>query len=379
MPSAELIAIGTELLLGEIQDTNSRFIARQLRDLGVDLFRTTTIGDNAARIAAAVNEALTRVDIVITTGGLGPTVDDPTRDAIALAFNTTTEFHPKIWKVIEERFLRRGVTPTENNKRQAHLPVGAIMISNPVGTAPAFSIKRGVKTVFCLPGVPKEMEHIILESVLPQIKEQYHLHSLIKVRVVHLAGIGESVVDQPIAELEKMTNPTVGLVAYPGLVDIRITVKANDIPSADVMIEKIQKQVIALFPDDFYGFDDQSLAASLEFLSEANNISISIRENGLDDKWPFELKNSTRISLAPSDTKIDLNCIKDELSDNSNLCFSCNYSEQPSESCLEYVIQLGSAQHRESLIYNGPQAQASVWATNRAMDIIRRMINKHLK
>ena len=378
MPSAELIAIGTELLLGEIQDTNSRYLARQLRDLGVDLFRTTTIGDNAGRIATTVNEALSRVDIVITTGGLGPTVDDPTRDAIALAFNTTSEFHPEIWRNIEDRFLHRGVTPTENNKRQACLPLGAIVIPNPVGTAPAFSIQRGEKTVFCLPGVPKEMEYIYLESVLPQIKEQYNLHSLIKVEVVHLAGIGESVVDQSIAELESLPNPTVGLVAYPGLVDIRITAKANNSHTADKMIEKIQKQIVALFPENVFGFDDQTLAVTLVQLSEANKVSITVHENGLSGKWPADLELSKRISLISSNAEVDLNCIKDESTDFSILCFYCNYSEQPGESCLDYAIQYGSTQHHDSLIYNGPQAQASVWATNRAMDIIRRMLNKHL-
>ena len=378
MPSAELIAIGTELLLGEIQDTNSRFLARHLRDLGVDLFRTTNIGDNAARIAAAVNEALSRVDIVITTGGLGPTVDDPTRDAIAQAFNTPAVFHPDIWKVIEDRFLRRGVTPTENNKRQAFLPVGAKVIPNPVGTAPAFSISREGRTVFCLPGVPKEMEYLFLESVLPQIESEYHLHSVIKVRVVRLAGIGESVIDQPIAELERMSNPTVGLLAHPGLVDIRITAKSVDDSSADTMITTVENQLLSLFPTDFYGFDDQTLASNIVSIIESRQLKITIFESGLSDKWPVELSSSPLISVKSSESPINLVDIPKNNSGLSILQFFCDYSENSGEGCLEYVVQFRSFQHHASMLYNGPQAQSPTWAINRALDCIRRTLNEHL-
>ena len=141
MPTAEIITIGTELLLGETADTNTRFIAQTLRGLGLDLFRTQTVGDNTGRIAEAVETALQRADIVITTGGLGPTVDDPTRQAIADATGTTLEFHPELWEQIVARIARYGRTPTENQKRQAFIPKGAIIIENPVGTAPAFIVE----------------------------------------------------------------------------------------------------------------------------------------------------------------------------------------------------------------------------------------------
>ena len=138
MPSCEIITIGTELLLGEITDTNSRYMARALRDLGIDLYRKTTIGDNARRIAQAIQEALLRSDIIITTGGLGPTVDDPTREAVALAVGSQVEFRPELWEQIQRRFERFGRVPTENNKRQAYIPAGGIPVENAVGTAPAF-------------------------------------------------------------------------------------------------------------------------------------------------------------------------------------------------------------------------------------------------
>ena len=135
MPSAEIITIGTELLLGETADTNTRFIARTLRGLGVDLYRTQTVGDNAGRIAEAILQALERADIVITTGGLGPTVDDPTRQAVAEALGTELEFRPELWEQIVNRIGHYGRTPTENQKRQAYLPKGAIAIENPVAVS----------------------------------------------------------------------------------------------------------------------------------------------------------------------------------------------------------------------------------------------------
>jgi nicotinamide-nucleotide amidase len=136
MPSAEIIAIGTELLLGEIQDTNTHYLARILRDAGIDIFRATIVGDNAERIAQVIQEALNRTDIIITTGGLGPTVDDPTRQAVALAVGVETEFRPELWEQILARFKRFNRPSTENNKRQAYIPKGAI----PLGLRlPSFS------------------------------------------------------------------------------------------------------------------------------------------------------------------------------------------------------------------------------------------------
>jgi len=154
MPNAEIITIGTEILLGEIVDTNSRYIARVLRDEGIDLFWTSTVGDNVDRISEVIQASLKRSDIVITTGGLGPTIDDPTREAIAKAFNVTNEFQENLWQDVIERFKEYGKVPTENNKRQAYIPAGAMPIPNPVGTAPAFIMETSENVVISLPGVP---------------------------------------------------------------------------------------------------------------------------------------------------------------------------------------------------------------------------------
>ncbi len=227
MPSAEIITIGTELLLGEIVDTNSAYLARKLRDIGVDVFRTSTVGDNPARISEILRETIARTPIVITTGGLGPTVDDPTREAVAQAMDMPIEFRPELWEQIVNRLEKFGRTPTENQKRQAYIPKGALSIQNPVGTAPAFIIEQNQTTIISLPGVPREMEYLTENTVLPYLRGRYQLTGTIKTRVLHVAGLGESQIDEWIGDLELLGNPTVGLSAHPGLVDIRITAKAE--------------------------------------------------------------------------------------------------------------------------------------------------------
>ena len=134
MASSEIIAIGSELLLGETQDTNTAFLLRKLREIGVDIYRTQIIGDNVQRIANAIHESLSRVDIVITTGGLGPTIDDPTREAVAKAFDEDLVYHEALWDEIKVYFTNHDRQPTENNRRQAYLPASAQVIHNEIGT-----------------------------------------------------------------------------------------------------------------------------------------------------------------------------------------------------------------------------------------------------
>ena len=237
MAVAEIVTIGTELLLGEIHDTNSRYIARALRDIGVDLYRLTTVGDNVQRITATLQEALMRADIVITTGGLGPTVDDPTREAVAKVFNVPLVYHEELWAQIQEWFSRYGRTPTENNKRQAYIPANGIAIKNDVGTAPAFAFELGTKTIISLPGVPREMEYLMQQFVLGYLKQRYTLQeTVIKAWVIHTIFKSESSIDELIGDLEKLSNPTVGLLAHPGQTDIRVTAKAESAAEAEKMM-----------------------------------------------------------------------------------------------------------------------------------------------
>jgi competence/damage-inducible protein CinA-like protein len=259
MPSSEIITIGTEILLGEIVDTNARYLARTLRDAGIDLYHKTTVGDNVSRIAQAIQGSLGRCEIVITTGGLGPTVDDPTREAVALAVGTQTEFHPELWEQIQARFRRFNRHPTENNKRQAFIPKGAIPIENPVGTAPCFIVEIENRCIISLPGVPREMEYLTQKAVLPYLKERYDLKGIIKTRILHTVGAGESQIDARIGDLEELSNPTVGLSAHSGQVDVRITVKANSEDEADTLIRPVEETIRSRLGNWVYGADQDSL------------------------------------------------------------------------------------------------------------------------
>ena len=266
MPAAEIITIGTEILLGEIVDTNTRHIARQLREQGIDIFRTASIGDNPERIALSIREAAQRAEIIIATGGLGPTIDDPTREAVGLALGVPSEYREELWDQITARFARFGLKPTENNRRQAFLPQGARAIENPVGTAPAFSIEipaPGSSTpcvLYALPGVPNEMETLLEQAVLPDLRRRFGQASRFLVRVLHTAGIGESRIDERIADLEALANPTVGLAAHSGQVDVRIAAKGANLEEAAALLAPIEAEVRSRLGAWVYGADEETLA-----------------------------------------------------------------------------------------------------------------------
>jgi nicotinamide-nucleotide amidase len=243
MPSAEIIVIGTELLLGETVDTNTQVIALALRQIGVDVFRTSTIGDNPERIAQILLETIQRADIVITTGGLGPTEDDPTRAAISDAFELDLVFKPDLWEDIIQRFAKYDKKPTENNKQQAYLPEGSNSLPNPRGTAAGICLDVPEGLLFSLPGVPHEMEGMLFEQVIPRIKNKYSLSGVILTRNIRVEGIGESQVDAQIRDLERSSNPTVGLSAGKGYVLIRITAKADSEEAANELFDEMEKEI----------------------------------------------------------------------------------------------------------------------------------------
>ena len=199
---AELISVGTELLLGEITDTNATAIAKALTEIGLDLIYRTTVGDNQQRIAQIIDLALDRVEVVITTGGLGPTVDDVTREAVAQATGHPLEFQPILLEQISNRFRRFGVEMSENNRRQAYVPQGAIPIENPVGTAPIFILKTERGVVMTLPGVPREMKHLLENALIPWLKDYLGESAVIKSQTLRTVGIGESQIDIRIADFD---------------------------------------------------------------------------------------------------------------------------------------------------------------------------------
>jgi nicotinamide-nucleotide amidase len=281
--NAEIISIGTEILLGEITDTNSVYIARSLRDLGINLYFMTSVGDNEARIANSISIALSRADIVITTGGLGPTVDDMTRPAVATATGRGLTFHQHLLDSIAERFAGFRATMTENNRRQAYLPDNAILIENPVGTAPCFVVEYEGKIVISLPGVPREMKFLMVESVIPFLQKRYQL-GIIKAKVLRTAGIGESALDDLIGtEILEASNPTVGLAAHSGVVDMRITAKAENLQQADNMIATIETQLRERVGAYIFGNDKDTIEGALVALLAKQGANLSISETGIGE------------------------------------------------------------------------------------------------
>jgi nicotinamide-nucleotide amidase len=276
--NAEIVTTGTELLLGVITDTNSTYIARQFRDIGLDLYYITSAGDNQERVARVLDTALSRSDVIITTGGLGPTVDDITREAVAQVTGRDLVYDEGLIRSIEAFFQQRGYTMSENNRRQARIPQGAIPIENPVGTAPCFIVEDPRGIIISLPGVPREMKYLMEHTVLPYLREKLDLGQIIKARTLHTCGIGESSLDHQIADLETSTNPTIGLSAHPGQSDIRITAKANSEAEADAMIAEMEARIRQRVDSVIYGVDDETLQSVVIRLLRERGLSIAVAE-----------------------------------------------------------------------------------------------------
>jgi nicotinamide-nucleotide amidase len=384
MPSAEIISIGTEILLGEIVDTNAQFIARALKNVGIDLYRKTTVGDNATRIAQAVCEALERSEIIITSGGLGPTVDDLTREGIALSMGVEVEYISKLWEQIQDRFRRFGRQPTENNKRQAYIPKGAIPVENPVGTAPAFIVLAPAnKTIISLPGVPREMEYLMENAVLPFLAKQYDLHEVIKSLTLHTSGVGESQIDELIADLEKGANPTVGLSAHAGQVDIRITAKADSLSTADTMIGELEATIRQLLGNWIYGVDQQTLQeVALNHLADLG-WKLVLVEAGLNGRLTQRLASvegpflGGKVLTEMPDPSLLLVLARDfRAGQEADVGMSVGLYPAGEKQDVQIVLITPHEEKKIFRSYGGPPQLAQTWAVNMALDVVRKLEQK---
>ncbi len=368
MPSAEIITIGTEILLGEIVDTNTRYIARTLRGLGVDIYRTITIGDNTERIASAIRESMQRAEIIITTGGLGPTVDDPTREAVAMAAGVENEFREDLWEQVVENIARYGRRPSKNQKRQAFVPKGALGVKNPVGTAPAFIVETERNAVVSLPGVPKEMEYILHESIIPYLQKRFDLSNVIKIRLLHCSGLGEGLIDEKIADLEILSNPTVGLAAHTGVVDIRIAVKAKSENEADQMIAEIENKIRLRLGNVVFGVDEDKLEnVVLDAVAKRGWTLVAI-ESGLEGRLSRIVPHTaSHPDLDPAALLEAVRAARAESKAEAALGVSVYPDERAAEMVL--IIPKGEKTHR--ITYGGPPRSLPRWAMNIALNWLR--------
>jgi len=380
MPIAELVIIGSEFLLGEALDTNSRTLARALRDLGLELRRIQTVGDDVTLISQAVRSALSNADIVITSGGLGPTVDDPTRQAIATALGVTLEFRPELWEQVTARLARYGRIPSENQRQQACVPRGAIAIENPVGTAPAFLLERGHQTVIALPGVPRELETLLLQYVIPYLQRRYDIHATTRVRTLHVAGLGESAVDERIGEFERGTNPTVGLAAHAGLIDVRLVARAATRIQADELLWHLEHEIRQRLGEAVFGADEETLeAVTLNALRE-RGWTLAVCEVGLDGALlerlaPFRgniYRGGEQVAAPFSSLKAITARLQRRYQ--SQIALGLWLRADNEKHILEFWLKSPVGERSGQFSYGGHPASAPQWASNMALDCLRRFL-----
>lgn len=380
VPNAEIITIGTEILLGEIVDTNTRYIARTLRDEGIDLYWTSTVGDNLERIAEAIRAGMTRSEIIITTGGLGPTIDDPTREAVARAIGVETEFREELWQQVLDRFARFGRKPTENNRRQAYLPQGAIAVENAVGTAPAFIAETKTSVIAALPGVPREMEHLMQHDILPYLRERFELKGLIKARVLHTAGAGESQIDERIGDLETGSNPTVGLSAHAGQVDVRITAKADSEEEANQLITPVEAELRERLGDWVYGADEDTLESTALVNVAQKGWKLIVVEAGLSGGLTQRLidvhndffTGGEVLPHSPDLDELEEICRQAMASKNADACLGVSLHTGAEKQDLHLVAITPVQARTFSRSYGGPPLLAPQWAVSLCLNSIRR-------
>jgi nicotinamide-nucleotide amidase len=274
--------IGSELLLGQIVDTNASYMARRLAEIGLNLYHKTTVGDNLQRLVAVLNLAVERSDVVITSGGVGPTEDDLTREAVAEAVGVQLEFHQELLDEIEAKFSSRGLVMSPNNRKQAFLPRGATVLHNPFGTAPAFVVESDSGAVICLPGVPGELKRIMEAEVLPYLSRKFVPGgAVILSRELKASAVGESTVDQEIGDLIRTSsNPTVGILAKAGEISIRMTAKAEDPDAASRMLDDMESLVRERVGDRVFGKDDETLNGAVANLLRSLRTTLCVVETG---------------------------------------------------------------------------------------------------
>lgn len=294
---AEIISIGTELLLGDIVNTNAQYIARRLKDLGIFVYYQTVVGDNEKRLMDAFEIAFKRSDIVITTGGLGPTQDDLSKEVAAKYFNKNLILDEETLRSVEEYFSRRKLPLTEGIKKQALIIEGAKALKNDYGTAPGIYFEENGKVLIMMPGPPKEMIPLFENRVVPILLR--YTDNILMSKVLRIAGIGESFVEDRIKDLiEDQTNPTIAPYVKDGEVTLRITAKAKDEREAIELIEPLVKEINERLEGYVYGEGDTSLEEVLGNLLLKHNLKIAVAESCTGGMITSRLVNFPGISAS---------------------------------------------------------------------------------
>lgn len=308
--NAEIIAVGSELLLGQIANTNAKFLSRQLAALGINVFYHTAVGDNPIRLKQAMTIAENRADLIIFTGGLGPTKDDLTKDTIASKLGRKLSLDEDAMQSIEQYFEQTNRTMTENNRRQALVIEGSTVLKNEHGMAPGMFIATDSHKYMLLPGPPSEMEPMFLKYGQGAITGTIVSGQKIESRVLRFFGIGEAALEAKIEDLiDNQTNPTIAPLAGDGEVTLRLTANAISTQTAKSLIDGVEKEIMSRVGSFFYGYGETSLIRELSKLLAEEGMSISAAESLTGGMFQQEL---TAMSGASSFFKGGIVCYSNE-------------------------------------------------------------------
>lgn len=275
---AEIITVGTEILLGDILNTNCRYLSRELADMGIEMYYQITVGDNEERLLKTLEESLNRSDIVICTGGLGPTEDDITKEVCAKYFGYELELHKPSLDAMIERFKHMNRVPTKNNEKQAYFPKEAYILKNDNGTAPGCIMEKEGKMIVVLPGPPKEMESMFENYVKPYLSKL--TDDVIESEVLRIIGVGESKVENDILDIiDSQTNPTIATYAKGYECTLRITAKAKSVEEAKELIKPMSDEMKRRFGQSLYATGETSIEEVVAKMLVENNLKIAVAES----------------------------------------------------------------------------------------------------
>ncbi len=405
--SGEIVTTGSELLLGQIVDTNAVWMAQRLNEIGIHLYYKSTVGDNENRLCELLQTCLKRSDVVIVTGGLGPTADDITRQALARAVERPLLVHEPTLEGLRQRFSNWGTRMTSNNQQQALIPEGAEIVPNPVGTAPGIRLETENCVLFALPGVPREMKHLMTESVVPFLRVRTGGTGIIRTRTLRTIGIGESTLDHDLGDLLQSPNPTVGLAAHTGQADVRITARGRSEVEVESLLGDMEDRVRSVVGSHVYSNEkDKDVAVHVAELLLAHGTPLVLVEQQTNGHIAGRLKASgiEVPLLEPDDIRLGLSAEMEALlpiDDTQEMLKAAlrKYSQLLSnlDKKVSWLLVLGTTrpdhgvyqQERgiTSILYKtatnefplhlgfgGTDEFTSVWIGNRCLDLIRRSI-----
>jgi nicotinamide-nucleotide amidase len=365
---AEVLSIGTELLLGEIIDTNSAYLAGRLASLAIDCFWLGTVGDNFARAREAIERALSRSDLLVTTGGLGPTEDDLTREAIAAVLGEEPHVDPELERALRAWFAERGMPMPERNRKQAWLIPSARPLANPLGTAPGWHVSKDSRQIVALPGVPREMTRMWEVEVEPQLAGA----AVLRWRTLKLLGIGESAVEESLAELVRSASPTVATYAKSDGVHVRITAKGDDPAGVRADIARVEAQVRERVGDHIWGADTDTLPEIIRAGLDRRGWRVALLDGLTDGELAAALAPALGPLLAgalvrPRSSEDDLAQLEDRFTPDVRVRLPYGQSES--------VIRLHapSGERRSTVRFSVP-AEARRRGTLAALDLLRRAL-----